>query len=256
MSHRPRKRFGQNFLVDSTVIDNIVAAIHPQPDETIVEIGPGLGAITEPLHQSGALLHVVELDRDLARKIMNRYGGDDRLTVHEADALRFDFSRLGDELRIVGNLPYNISTPLLFHLLDHSSNVRDMHFMLQKDVVDRMAASPGGKSYGRLTIMLGCRMEIVALFDVPPTAFSPRPRVESTIVRMRPLAKDTYPVNDAERLSQVVAAAFSQRRKTMRNALKTQATAEDLEAVSIDPGARPEQIAIAEWVALANHLSP
>ena len=254
MTHRPRKRFGQHFLTDPGVVDAIVRAIRPQPDETIVEIGPGLAAITAPLLAQSTDLHVIELDRDLAAKLRNRFSDEAHLSIHEADALQFDFASLGSDLRIVGNLPYNISTPLLFHLLDYRDQICDMHFMLQKEVVARMAAPPGSKAYGRLGIMLGCYFDIEALFDVDRLAFDPPPDVTSAIVRLTPLAAGTYDIQDAARLSRLVATAFSQRRKTIRNALKKVADESVLESVGIDPGLRPERIAIAEYVRLANTL--
>ena len=200
-------------------------------------------------------LHAIELDRDLAARLRTRFSGNDRVTIHEADALSFDFSALGKALRIVGNLPYNISTPLMFHLLEQRGVVADMHFMLQKEVVDRMAADPGSKAFGRLTIMLGCHLEVESLFDVDRDAFDPPPEVTSAVVRMRPLPAGSMPVNDSRLLSELVAAAFSQRRKTLRNALRNHATEEDLHALDIDPGLRPENVAIPDWVSLANHLA-
>ena len=252
--HKARKRFGQHFLVDPGVIDAIVQTIAANDDETLVEIGPGQGAITAPLLASGAKLHVVELDRDLAKVLRGRFAQEPRLTIHEGDALRFDFSALGDGLRVVGNLPYNISTPLLFHLLQYREHIHDMHFMLQKEVVDRMAAGPGSKTYGRLSIMLGCYFEIEALFDVDRQAFDPPPDVTSAIVRLVPLPAATYEIRDADHLSRLVATAFSQRRKTVRNALRKVADEAHLEAAGIDPGLRPEAISIAEYVCLSNTL--
>ena len=252
--HRPRKRFGQHFLRDPGVIDAIVRAIAPAATDTIVEIGPGDAALTRPLASRVAALHAVELDRDLARRLREQFAGEDQVTIHEADALRFDYSALGASLRVVGNLPYNISTPLLFALLDHQEHIVDMHFMLQKEVVDRMAASPGCKAYGRLGIMLGCHFEIEALFDVDPLAFEPPPDVTSSIVRLTPLPVGTYVINDEARLSQLVARAFSQRRKTIRNSLRTVADETMLRAAGIDPGLRPEDIPIAGYVRLANTL--
>ena len=251
---RPRKRFGQHFLTSPWVIDRIVAAIAPQAGDTLVEIGPGRGAITEPLAKSGARLHAIEFDRDLVRRLSERFAGTSNVSIVEADALRFDFASLGPALRVVGNLPYNISTPLLFRLIGFSEVVQDLHFMLQKEVVDRMGASPGTKSYGRLTIMLGCRMTVEPLFDVPPDAFEPPPKVTSAVVRLRPRPGGEIPIGNEGLLSRIVARAFSQRRKTMRNALKGTATPEDLEAAGIDPGTRPETVPITGWIALANGL--
>jgi len=252
--HRPRKRFGQHFLTDPGVIDAIVAAISPHNDDVVVEIGPGQGAITRPLAKRAGTLHAIELDRDLAARLRKEYHDSTNVTLHEADALKFDFAALGDSLRIVGNLPYNISTPLLFHLLDYRQQIIDMHFMLQKEVVDRMAAPPGSKTYGRLSIMLGCRFQIDALFDVDRQAFEPPPDVTSAIVRLAPLPADTYVINDEQVFAKLVAQAFSQRRKTIRNSLRTMLDESVLKSVGIDPGLRPEAIAIADYVRLANTL--
>lgn len=254
MSHRPRKRFGQHFLKDPGVIDDIVAAIAPREDERIVEIGPGPGAITRPLSRKCANLHIVELDRDLAAGLRKQFAENERVTVHEADALKFDFAALGGDLRVVGNLPYNISTPLLFHLLDQRAAIRDMHFMLQKEVVDRMAAEPGSKAYGRLGIMLGCWFDIEALFDVDRLAFDPPPDVTSSVARLTPRPDEAVSIRDPALLSTLVATAFSQRRKTLRNALRKLDCERALADVGIDAGVRPENVAIDEWVALANHI--
>jgi len=253
--HHPRKRFGQHFLTDPGVIDAIVNAIGPQDDDVIVEIGSGPGAITVPIAKRCGRLHAIELDRDLAARLRTQFQNDEHVTIHEADALSFDFSTLGTSLRVVGNLPYNISTPLLFHLLKQRNVIQDMHFMLQKEVVDRMAAEPGSKAFGRLTIMLGCYLDIDALFDVDRLAFDPPPEVTSAVVRLRPKPDTDVRIDDSQFLASLVAAAFSQRRKTLRNALKAHASEEDLRALDIDPGLRPENIAIPDWVALANHLA-
>jgi 16S rRNA (adenine1518-N6/adenine1519-N6)-dimethyltransferase len=252
--HRPRKRFGQHFLTDPGVIDAIIASIAPQKDDIIVEIGPGQGAITRPLAARTGCLHLIELDRDLVARLKQQYPDDGNVTVHEADALKFDFAALGNSLRVVGNLPYNISTPLLFHLLDYRQYVADMHFMLQKEVVDRMAAAPGSKAYGRLSIMLGCHFQIDALFDVDRQAFDPPPDVTSAIVRLAPLPAGTYAIDDERQFAKLVAQAFSQRRKTIRNSLRTMVDEATLVAAGIDPGLRPEAIAIADYVRLANAL--
>lgn len=253
-AHRPRKRFGQHFLTDPGVIGAILDAVAAGPDDTVVEIGPGQGAITRALAREAGTLHAVELDRDLAAALRGEFSASDSVTIHEADALKFDFSDLGDSLRVVGNLPYNISTPLLFHLLDHSDRIVDMHFMLQKEVVDRMAAEPGSKTYGRLSIMLGCHFDIEALFDVDPDAFVPPPDVMSSVVRLTPLPEGTYDIRDPARFAAVVAKAFSQRRKTIRNALKGTADVDALRYAGIDPGLRPEAIPIDAFVELANTL--
>ncbi len=253
--HRPRKRFGQHFLTDPGVIDAVVNAIAPQDDDVIVEIGSGPGAITVPIAKRCDSLHAIELDRDLAARLRTQFANESHVSIHEADALRFDFSTLGSSLRVVGNLPYNISTPLLFRLLEQRQFIKDMHFMLQKEVVDRIAADPGSKAFGRLTIMLGSYLDIEALFDVDRLAFDPPPAVMSAVVRLRPKPDANVHIDDKRLLTSLVAAAFSQRRKTLRNALKAHASAEDLRALDIDPGLRPENIAISDWVALANHLA-
>ena len=251
MSHTARKRFGQHFLVDHGVIDAIVRAIAPRPGEALVEIGPGLGALTQPLLERCGTLTVIELDRDLAARWRQRQG----VQVVESDVLKVDFSALADSagqpLRVVGNLPYNISTPILFHLLAVAHRVRDQHFMLQKEVVARMAAGPGGKDYGRLSVMLQWRYAIEALFDVAPAAFDPPPRVDSAIVRMQPLALP--PVLDETRLQALVALAFSQRRKLLRHTLGRWLDAQGM-AGSFDVQRRAEEVAVAEYVALAQAL--
>ena len=254
-SHRARKRFGQHFLTDPGVIHAIINEVSPSADDVIVEIGPGRGAITDALAKRAARFHAVELDRDLAAMLREQYSDNESVTIHESDALRFDFGKLGDSLRIVGNLPYNISTPLLFHLLEAREHIVDMHFMLQKEVVDRMAAEPGSKAYGRLSIMLGYRFSIDALFDVDRHAFDPPPDVTSAVVRLRPLPPGCYDAVDEDRMADLVRAAFGQRRKTIRNALQKQANVEQLEAAGIDPGLRAEASPIARYVALTNLLN-
>jgi len=255
MNHRPRKRFGQHFLTDPGVIDAIIRAIRPAATDVIVEIGPGQGAITSLLVSGAGSLHTIELDRELAARMRVQYAHESSLTMHEADALSFDFGSLGDRLRIVGNLPYNISTPLLFHLLNYRDRIVDMHFMLQKEVVDRMAAPPGSKTYGRLSIMLGCHFDIEALFEVDRFAFNPPPEVTSAVARLTPLPGGTYEILDESVFSHLVAAAFSQRRKTIRNALRKDVEEQALCAVDIDPGQRPETVPIAAYVALSNLLT-
>ncbi len=253
--HRPRKRFGQHFLADPAIVDAILAAIAPTPEDCIVEIGPGQGVLTDRLAPRCRELHAVELDRDLTAALRRRYAGMAHVRIHEADALNFDFSTLGERLRVVGNLPYNISTPLLFHLLEHRNAIADMHFMLQKEVVDRMAAAPGRRSFGRLTVMLGCHLEIDALFDVDRNAFTPPPEVMSSVVRLCPLPRGTHDIRDERMLARVVAAAFAKRRKTLRNALKDLVAEPDFAALGIDPGLRPEAVSVGRWVALANRLA-
>ena len=253
--HRARKRFGQHFLTDPGVVDAILRAVNATKDDVVVEIGPGQGAITTALAASAGHLHAVELDRNLASLLRRQYENVENVTIHEADALAFDFASLGDRLRIVGNLPYNISTPLLFHLLKLRDRIIDMHFMLQKEVVDRMAAAPGSKAYGRLGIMLGCHLNIESLFDVDRSAFDPPPEVMSAVVRLDPLPTGTYDIKDDAVLAKIVASAFMQRRKTIRNSLKDHADIADFEAAGIDSGLRPEQISISKYIALSNHLA-
>jgi 16S rRNA (adenine1518-N6/adenine1519-N6)-dimethyltransferase len=199
-------------------------------------------------------LHAIEFDRDLAAPLRKKFASFDNVTVHECDALKFDYATLGDDLRIVSNLPYNISTPMLFRLIEYKQRIRDLHLMLQKEVVDRMAAAPGSKRYGRLSIMLGCNMQVQPLFEVPPEAFSPPPKVKSGVVALRPLPDSTFQIRDPDAFSRLVTKAFSQRRKTVRNALKGMADDEQLQQAGIDPGSRPERIAIENWVTLANSL--
>jgi 16S rRNA (adenine1518-N6/adenine1519-N6)-dimethyltransferase len=250
-----RKRFGQHFLVAEQIIEQIVQAIAPQAGETIVEIGPGRGAITTPLAKLASTLHAIEFDRDLVTLLQRQFAASNNVTIHAADALQFDFASLGTGLRIVGNLPYNISTPLLFHLLRYSDSICDMHVMLQKEVVDRIAAQPGNKNFGRLTIMLGCQLEAVPLFDVPADAFSPPPKIVSSVLRLRPHTLPRFEIRDPAQLESLVKLAFSRRRKTLRNALKGMASEGLIAAQGLDSSLRPEQLAIRDWVALANAIS-
>lgn len=252
--HQARKRFGQNFLVSPGVIRNIVEAIAPRRDDVIVEIGPGLGALTEPLLERLDHLHVVEIDRDLIARLHQRFSPE-RLTIHEGDALEFDFGALGGGLRVVGNLPYNISTPLLFHLATFAASVRDMHFMLQKEVVDRMVAEPGTGDYGRLSVMLQYRFDMERLFIVPPGAFNPAPKVDSAIVRLIPKPKEQLDARDEALLARLVSAAFGQRRKMLRNNLRELASEAQLVASGIAPTARAEELSVADYVRLANLLA-
>ncbi|SDV48108.1 dimethyladenosine transferase [Chitinasiproducens palmae] len=268
--HLARKRFGQNFLVDTGIVASIVKAIAPRPDDLLVEIGPGLAALTEPLLDargaSAHPMHAVELDRDLVARLTRRFG--DRLTVHAGDALDFDFGALiereagsgdggGNErpsLRIVGNLPYNISSPLLFHLVTFADRVVDQHFMLQDEVVERMVAEPGSKAYSRLSVMLQFRYHMDKLIDVPPTAFEPPPKVNSAVVRMLPRERSTLPEVDAGLFAEVVGAAFSQRRKMLRNTLGAYRDRLDFEALGFDLTRRAEAVPVDEYVALAQAL--
>lgn len=256
--HRPRKRFGQNFLVDTDVIYNILAAINVKPDDHVVEIGPGLGALTDALIKTGRHLSVVEIDNDLAERLNQRYGGEKRFSLHRGDALKTDFAKIasGQAMRIVGNLPYNISTPLLFHLLRYRTSISDMYFMLQKEVVDRLAASPGNKNYGRLSVMMQYHCQIQALFTVLPGAFNPAPKVTSAVVQLVPYATPPHRAIDMDLFERLVKTCFQQRRKTLRNSLKvfTDSIIE-LPDSEIDLGARPETLSVAEFVSLANLLS-
>ncbi|MDR1229550.1 MAG: 16S rRNA (adenine(1518)-N(6)/adenine(1519)-N(6))-dimethyltransferase RsmA [Azoarcus sp.] len=255
--HAARRRFGQNFLADPRIVARIVAAIRPQAGEVVVEIGPGLGALTAPLLEHLGHLHAIEIDRDLAARLRERYGPG-QLTLHESDALKFDFAALTGEnappLRVTGNLPYNISTPLLFHLARFADRLRDLTFMLQKEVVMRMAAAPGTADYGRLSVMLQYRFHMDRLFDVPPGAFRPVPKVTSSIVRMTPLPVAECRARDEALLGRIVAAAFGQRRKTLRNTLRDFLAEIDFAALGIDPGLRAERLPVADFVKIANYL--
>lgn len=253
--HRARKRFGQNFLRDTGVISRIGAAIHPLPHEHLVEIGPGHGALTESLVASGCRLDVIELDRDLVPGLLAAFSLKPGFKLHNADALKFDFAalaRTGIPLRVVGNLPYNISTPLIFKLLENSSIIQDMHFMLQLEVVERLAAVPGNKSWGRLGIMAQYHCRVEHLFDVPPQAFSPQPRVQSAIVRLTPWPASPWAACDEAQLRNLVQAAFAQRRKTLRNNLKGFIDETGLRALDIDPGARAETLELSQFIEIAN----
>jgi 16S rRNA (adenine1518-N6/adenine1519-N6)-dimethyltransferase len=254
MKHIPRKRFGQHFLTDQAVIADIVAAIRPQCDDAMVEIGPGLGALTTPLAAVLRRLHVIEIDRDIVARLRHAYAPE-RVSVHAGDVLEFDFSVLPCELRVVGNLPYNISTPLLFHLARYAGRIRDMHFMLQKEVVERMVASPGGGDYGRLSVMLQYRFDMERLLDVAPDAFSPPPQVESAVVRLWPRPQAQLTAASESGLAQVVRRAFSQRRKTLRNSLAGLLEAGDYAALGIAPGLRAENLTVADFVAISNYLA-
>jgi 16S rRNA (adenine1518-N6/adenine1519-N6)-dimethyltransferase len=257
MKHVARKRFGQNFLTDAHVLNDIIDAIGPRRGETMVEIGPGLAAMTALLLKELDHMHVVELDRDLVARLEKAYPPE-RLTVHAGDALKFDFGAIpvqkGSKLRVVGNLPYNISSPLLFHLAEFAHLVEDQHFMLQKEVVERMVAEPGTKAYGRLSVMLQWRYDMAMMFVVPPTAFDPPPQVESAIVRMVP-TRQQLPADTAT-LEAVVQKAFSQRRKVIRNCVAGMFTEQQLADAGIDPGVRPEAVSLEQYVALANLLKP
>ncbi len=261
LGHTARKRFGQNFLHDQNVIHSIVAAINPQKDQFLLEIGPGLGALTEPVADLVDHLTVVELDRDLAERLRHHPFLNSKLTVIEQDALRFDFRTYFDSLalngkavKVFGNLPYNISTPLMFHLFKFHDLIQDMHFMLQKEVVKRLCAAPNSKAYGRLTIMAQYYCQVMPVLEVPPTAFKPAPKVDSAVVRLVPYKTLPHPVKDIYWLNRVTTQAFNQRRKTLRNALSTLFSSEQLEALGVDLNARAENLSLADYARLANWL--
>lgn len=257
--HRPRRRFGQHFLRDIHAIEQIVTAIRPTPDEHFVEIGPGDGALTAALLPHVAVLDAVEIDRDLAAMLKARFGDEERLRVHTADILELELASLaanrGERLRIVGNLPYNITTPILFKLLAESARVADIHVLLQREVVARAVAQPGGSEYGRLSVMLQIACEVENLFDVPAHAFDPPPKVTSALLRLRPRPRGIVHIADRDVFAMVVREAFSQRRKTIRNALRQHFDAKQIEAIGIDPRARPETLGLADFAALSNALS-
>ena len=257
--HKAKKRFGQNFLEDEGVINRIIKSINPKASDELVEIGPGKGAITQHLLHACPTLSVIELDRDLIPILLSQFIADyPDFIINQSDALKFDFSSLlnteNSRLRIVGNLPYNISTPLIFHLLTYNKNVEDMHFMLQKEVVDRMAAQAGEKHYGRLGIMVQYYCQVENLFDVPPESFNPQPKVDSAIVRLKPYKKLPLVAKDVKTLSNLVNVAFQQRRKTVRNSLKQLISAEQLENLNIDTSMRPEKITLAEFINISDEL--
>lgn len=260
-SHTPRKRFGQNFLQDTAIIYAIIESIYPQENDLMVEIGPGLGALTFPLMQSIKPLHVIEIDRELVKNLQKNFSKD-QLIIHEADVLEFDFGQFRQyateqvtRLRVVGNLPYNISTPLLFHLLSFHSLIVDMHFMLQKEVVDRLIAEPDSSDYGRLSVMLQYHCAMEKVLDVPPMAFYPPPKVDSAVIRLHPYKAPPYQAHDEKQFAQLVKMAFSQRRKTLRNNLRTYISDEQFEKACIDAQRRPETLRVEEFVRLANERS-
>lgn len=259
MKHIAKKRFGQNFLTDQSVIASLVEAISPKADDLMVEIGPGLGALTKPLMQKLNLLHVVEVDRDIIAWMQKEYANK-AIEIHNADALKFDFTQLADKksgsnLRVTGNLPYNISTPILFHLLDNINAITDMHFMLQKEVVERMVAQPSTPEYGRLSVMLQYKLHMDYLITVPPEAFEPAPKVESAFVRCVPHAALPFVAKDEAMFAKVVLAAFGQRRKTLRNTLKGLLEDDGFTALNINSQKRAENLSVAEFVSIANYLS-
>lgn len=254
--HIARKRFGQNFLIDPQVIADIVNAVAPKREDCVVEIGPGLGALTDPLLKRLNHLHVIEIDRDIVARLRKNYTPE-QITIHAGDALEFDFSSLSatpSKLHVVGNLPYNISTPLLFHLAGFADLVHDMHFMLQKEVVERMAAEPGTSDFGRLSVMLQYRFVIDCLLDVPPESFDPAPKVDSAVVRLIPRPRGELTARDEIRFAQLVMTAFAQRRKMLRNNLKGLIDDAGLERLGVAPTARAEELSVDDYVRMANTL--
>jgi 16S rRNA (adenine1518-N6/adenine1519-N6)-dimethyltransferase len=258
MNHRAKKRFGQNFLVDEQIVADIVAAIRPEPEDNMVEIGPGLGALTRPLLKMLNHLHVVEIDRDIIARLEHDYPGDkskSKLIIHAVDALEFDIGKLPAPLRIVGNLPYNISSPLLFHFAAYAGSIRDMHFMLQNEVVERMVAEPSTPAYGRLSVMLQYRFLLEKLFDVPPESFRPAPKVDSAIVRMIPLPASEIAVRNEKLFAGIVRTAFGQRRKTLRNTLRSYLNGDDFEKLGIDAQLRAENLSVTDFARVGNYLN-
>lgn len=254
MSHQAKKRFGQNFLVDQNIIADIIRAIRPEANDNMVEIGPGLGALTRPLLKLLNVLHVVEIDRDIIARLKTDYP-QDKIVIHEGDALKFDLAELPAPLRIVGNLPYNISSPLLFHFSNYAMRITDMHFMLQNEVVERMVAAPSTPEYGRLSVMLQYRFYMEKLIDVPPQSFRPAPKVDSAIVRMIPIPADKISVQDEALFAKVVSAAFGQRRKTLRNTLKGHLAESDFAHLGIDAQLRAENLGVAEFASITKLLN-
>ena len=256
--HRARKRFGQNFLTDHGIINRIARSIRPKPDDHLVEIGPGQGALTEELLIAGARLDAIELDRDLVPILQGKFSQLEHFHLHQGDALNFDFASLqqsNEQLRVVGNLPYNISTPLIFHLLSHQHLIKDMHFMLQLEVVERMAAQPKGKNYGRLGVMCQYYCQVDMLFEVPPESFDPRPKVQSAIVRLSPHKTLPHPAKNIDKLDTILRTAFTMRRKTLRNSLKQLFNEQQLQDLGINPAARPETLSLEEFVRMSNAIS-
>jgi 16S rRNA (adenine1518-N6/adenine1519-N6)-dimethyltransferase len=253
MMHKARKRFSQNFLIDEQIIADIIRAIHPERSDNMVEIGPGLGALTRPLLQHLDHLHVVEIDRDIIERLERDYPRD-KLVIHAGNALKFNLAQLPAPLRVVGNLPYHISSPLLFHFAAYAERIADMHFMLQDEVVERMVAAPSTPQYGRLSVMLQYRFCMEKLLDVPPQSFRPAPKVNSAVVRMIPLPQNQILVRDEKLFAAIVAAAFGQRRKTLRNTLKPYLDEHDFGPLGIDAGLRAENLSVAEFARIVGHL--
>jgi len=261
IQHRARKRFGQNFLSDPGIIQRIIQSINPHQGERLIEIGPGLGALTCPILQTAGEMDVIELDRDIVPKLQLNcgldYSSNNKLRIHNIDVLKFDFSKLGydEPLRIIGNLPYNISTPIIFHLVSYSHLIQDMYFMLQKEVVQRLAAKPDTSNYSRLSVMAQYHFQVTPLFLVPPESFQPMPKVDSAIVRLVPHTEKPVQVNNEKEFAKLVTQAFSQRRKTLRNVLKEHCTTQQLEQAGIDPSARAQSLTLQQFADLHNSLS-
>jgi 16S rRNA (adenine1518-N6/adenine1519-N6)-dimethyltransferase len=259
MKHVAKKRFGQNFLTDQAIISSLIEAIDPHKNQTIVEIGPGLGALTKPLLKKIDHLHVVEIDRDIVSWMQTEYAkpsyANNHITIHNVDALKFNFSELGNQLRVTGNLPYNISTPILFHLLDNLAHIADMHFMLQKEVVERMVAQPSTPAYGRLSVMLQYHLSMEYLITVPPEAFEPAPKVESAFVRCVPHTNLPFIAKDTVLFAKIVMSAFGQRRKTIRNTLKEFLQDDDFVHLSLNPQLRAENLSVKNFVDISNFCS-
>ena len=255
--HKPRKRFGQNFLIDQQVIGQIVAAINPKAEDNLIEIGPGMAAITEHLVKLCPNMTLVELDRDLVQFLEHKLADYPRVSIFNSDALKTDFSQFykGEKMRLVGNLPYNISTPLLFHLLDTGDKIRDMHFMLQREVVDRLSATPGQKSYGRLSVMIQYHCRVMPLIPVPPNSFNPAPKVQSAVVRLTPYSEVPYQAHNLKLLSQIVSLCFQQRRKTLKNCLNSFTEFLSPDSTEVDLAKRPEQLSVKEFVSLSNSIN-
>lgn len=254
--HRTKKRFGQHFLTDHGIIQKLIQYIAPRDSQQIIEIGPGMGALTFPLLEQIGSMEVIEIDRDVINHLQNK--GGDRLTIHNIDALKFDLAGLlkdNHQMRVVGNLPYNISTPLIFHLLEYQEHIEDMHFMLQKEVVDRITATPNSKTYGRLSVMVQYFCDTEYLFFVGPEAFSPPPKVDSAVLRLQPWKEKPYIANDVSLLSKIVAQAFSMRRKTLRNTLKKTFSEEQIKSVGIEPSQRAETLSVKNFVDLSNLIT-
>ena len=249
-----KKRFGQHFLIDQQIIQAIVSNINPRPNDIIIEIGPGNGALTKPIAYFNPNLHIIELDRDLIPTLEKKFSLCPNISIHQGDALEFNYASIGQKLRLIGNLPYNISTPLMFHLIQYRNNIYDQHFMLQKEVANRLAALPGGKTYGKLTIMFGTYMHTQHLFNVPANAFKPSPKVISSVVKITPKPDDQIIIKNPTILSRIVTQAFSQRRKTLRNSLKGLISDNIMEQMEVNPTQRAEEIPILTWSKLANTI--